>query len=1069
MLQEHKGEEAQIAALRRARGANYLLHAIDGHGPRQGRSCGVAIAVKPHLAYRPLAFDGQRGRVCGGVLRTAALGDVLLATVYAPDGGNLAPGSQADTCLSGLMDAIRMHCLPTIIGGDFNKSPAAVAQWLQQQGSALQVWATPGPTFRGGTGSTNIDFFLVTPDLPPILTPAEIRDAAAVKQHSPVGLTIRRGQGAAPVNTLVRHRVQPGVVTGPHWDFETGHPWDSLPARLPATRLGDWFEAAQLERADLFADDRQAGRLQFRKTTLFQAARSTAGPGAAYHHLQRVGTALQKCACDIRNGVEAAVTVLRHWPWKLGGNSGRRPAKQNHKPPSPGGGTTTEEQSPPTEAREHQPRPASSSGGVPRSGGAHATLTPRAARPVAASRRSAEALWSFAATLLLRGGIHHELAGVMAHTVDTLAQTARHEHTVARRQRWLAWQEENVTVNSAAAHALTRPPTVRPPAFDLLAELRELEADWGNIWCAGARGPGPESTHLHHFEPYHIPQRAPLTTDEVRVAAKRFQRVTATPTGWHPRDFGELSEAALTRLTSIFEDWETTGTPEGQVAALVVKLIPKPDGGRRPIGLYQEVFRVWSKARQPLVRAWQARFITDAVVHMQQGRQIGDAAWRARVRALDATDRGRTVIEAMWDLRKCFEHVPHDKLVEQASRLGFPMDILRVSVASYAWPRILTTDYGVVADALWPTRGIVAGSAYATFELTAYLVAALRAIQGEHPDASLSMFVDDLSMGVEADNDEAAVAAIKAVGATATRLIQDDLGLPFAPDKAVTLASSKAAQVAAHAALGLPPVARYTAQARRIGGDFTLQRRPAKRTQGVRFKAGRWRTRAWLRLRGRGKGRGPHLWYSGLFPAVSHQADLASFEGRRLRRLRADAARALQAPTGGACTATIWAVLPPSKDPAALLRFAPLRRLQREIWLATARDPPGDVIRLPQLTAIFERYNDVRATHTDARRRRQDPLSAAIYAATVVGWRFQNLTTLATQHGAVCLHTTSEAELRRLFLASWQRRQERLADAAWERRGGLPPGQRREPDGGDSATQRRAGQATPPSPPPSPG
>ena len=232
------------------------------------------------------------------------------------------------------------------------------------------------------------------------------------------------------------------------------------------------------------------------------------------------------------------------------------------------------------------------------------------------------------------------------------------------------------------------------------------------------------------------------------------------------------------------------------------------------------------------------------------------------------------------------------------------------------------------------------------------------------------MFVDDLSMGVDEDDEDAAVAAIRAVGGTATRLIQDELGLPFAPDKAITLASTKAAQEAAHAALGLPPAAKYTAQAKRIGGDFTLQRRPAKRTQGTRFAAGRWRTWAWARLRGRHKGPGPHLWYSGLFPAVAHQADMASFEGLRVRRLRADAARALQAPTAGACTATVWAVLPPGKDPAALMRYAPLQRLQREIWLASSKDPPSDVVRLGQLSTIFDRYNDRRACLKDARRRR---------------------------------------------------------------------------------------------------
>ena len=87
-----------------------------------------------------------------------------------------------------------MLCLPTIVGGDFNRSPAAVAEWLQQQGSALGVWATADVTFRGGTGRSNIDFFLVTPDLKPLLTPAAVRDPAAVKGHSPVGCAIHRGR-----------------------------------------------------------------------------------------------------------------------------------------------------------------------------------------------------------------------------------------------------------------------------------------------------------------------------------------------------------------------------------------------------------------------------------------------------------------------------------------------------------------------------------------------------------------------------------------------------------------------------------------------------------------------------------------------------------------------------------------------------------------------------------------------------------------------------------------------------------------------------------------------------------
>ena len=86
-----------------------------------------------------------------------------------------------------------------------------------------------------------------------------------------------------------------------------------------------------------------------------------------------------------------------------------------------------------------------------------------------------------------------------------------------------------------------------------------------------------------------------------------------------------------------------------------------------------------------------------------------------------------------------------------------------------------------------------------------YLLAALRTLRGEFPDHGLSNFVDDLAMRARHATRQGAVAAIKGIADRATDLIQTDLGLPFAPDKAVTLASSKAAQQDAHRALGLPP------------------------------------------------------------------------------------------------------------------------------------------------------------------------------------------------------------------------------------------------------------------------
>ena len=138
--------------------------------------------------------------------------------------------------------------------------------------------------------------------------------------------------------------------------------------------------------------------------------------------------------------------------------------------------------------------------------------------------------------------------------------------------------------------------------------------------------------------------------------------------------------------------------------------------------------------------------------------------------------------------------------------MGLPCAGAQVlSLTSYAWGRTLVHDSGIAAPELFPTRGIAAGSAHATFELTLYLLAAMRAMKGEHPQHGLSLWVDDLIMRARYSTTRGAVAAIKAIADSAIAAIQDDLGLPFASEKAVTLASSRALQKRAHAALQLGP------------------------------------------------------------------------------------------------------------------------------------------------------------------------------------------------------------------------------------------------------------------------
>ena len=102
---------------------------------------------------------------------------------------------------------------------------------------------------------------------------------------------------------------------------------------------------------------------------------------------------------------------------------------------------------------------------------------------------------------------------------------------------------------------------------------------------------------------------------------------------------------------------------------------------------------------------------------MSAGRNVGDAVWRASARNVLASAAGLVSLEADWDVEKCYEHVSHTILADMAVRLNFPLVMIRVAINSYRAPRRLLWDAGLCTDALFPTRGIVAGSSGATFEL----------------------------------------------------------------------------------------------------------------------------------------------------------------------------------------------------------------------------------------------------------------------------------------------------------------------------------------------------------------
>ena len=132
-------------------------------------------------------------------------------------------------------------------------------------------------------------------------------------------------------------------------------------------------------------------------------------------------------------------------------------------------------------------------------------------------------------------------------------------------------------------------------------------------------------------------------------------------------------------MASQSEGSEAGGCWPRKLFTVLVVLLPKPDGGLRPIGLFPSLIRVWMRARRPLAEAWEA---ANASPRRFGGRGMGAqrAAWGAAFHAETVGNACNAM--ALLDLVKCFERIPHHHLVTAAVRRHYPLALLRLTLAA---------------------------------------------------------------------------------------------------------------------------------------------------------------------------------------------------------------------------------------------------------------------------------------------------------------------------------------------------------------------------------------------------
>ncbi len=480
------------------------------------------------------------------------------------------------------------------------------------------------------------------------------------------------------------------------------------------------------------------------------------------------------------------------------------------------------------------------------------------------------------------------------------------------------------------------------------------------------------------------------TVQQLRAALKSFPAGTAL--AWdalHPRALLRLGDARLEELIDVLVKAEVDGEWPEEIGTVSIVLLPKPDGGWRPIGLFPAVVRVWMRLRRDAAQQWEKDHSRD-YFYAGQGRGAQVAAWQHAQRAEMASTAGATFVQLLLDMQKCFEVVPHHILAREAHAVGYPLPLLRLALAAYRLPRALAVG-GVHSSVIEAERGIAAGSGLATTELRVLLIRLLDRVRRIHPDVRLSAYVDDLTADAAGTTRTAPQRVAEAGRELCEGII--GLGLRLSIGKCKVLASSAAAGQQAARDLSAWGV-RFVANAKALGVGVAGGARRVTVVQKQRWKAlcGRLHRLAILSKYGVSVA---NLFRTGVSAAFTYGDDVIGVADDVLERRRRTVAAAVSAGAQG-------------KSVDAVLALADDRPDQ-------SLDPAYDAHKLPigrWAEAMFSRWAKREAMEDTMRRERarlakarrpwgavRGPAGAVLATAERINWRFVDARRLVTDTG----------------------------------------------------------------------
>ncbi len=958
------------------------------HGSGGGAAAGTVICARAFMGLRhPDRGDAVvvKGRVAAAVVEPPSCRPFVGYSAYYHCGQGLSRANLDITAEIGAhWEAMEDSTLQMVLAADFNMEPSAFARadLSSRIWGRLVVPLTPRGTCRTRTKAATYDYFFMTAPMADLVSDVATLEGTGIRTHAPTSVTFHprlaslkalaiRAPPALPVDEVYGPRLPPppweGVLTAAEElvSLVRDGAEYSRSEQMLSDIYGLWLDHAERELADITGTElarygrRKEGPRFAWRSILPEVSRSPPTTGAA---------AFAWLADIARDATRLNVPIGRRQPDDVDDDGLVKMLLEALHADIDG-----------KHFLEHD-------------------------GSLADVRRILER-----AELLIRPGANtsaEDWASWSAELERRLEQLrTKHGQLVAqeagdRLRGWREWLRKGFESGAKNAHAYMRlpsewrPTSAKLPSGRPTAEPARILDDQRSRYAAAWKADDDQGS-------YRWPVREALpriSPSEFREASRSFKKTTAVAyDGIHCRHYSLLCDEALETLGALLETCELLGTLPKQSRLVVTPLLEKPKGGFRPIAIYVSLYRLWAKTRRGAAVAWEASH-SRSYFSSSKGNGPCDTTWRQGVRQEAQLCRGGAAACLYWDLETFYESIDRSRLLARAESSGFPMPVLRLSLAAYSVPRVLSME-GRISRELWPKRGIGAGCGLANTYVKVYTVFPLdRLITRLPPTCKVDIHIDDLAIECTAD-DEATVARDIAIAQRLVKeMVEHELGAVISIPKAALVASSRRLATVIRDSVGTlaGPVRQAAAN---LGVDSTAAKRrgdratgPLRRARWAKAVSRRHRLKSLAAVVGTKAGK---IFTVGVgASAVYHAAvqGLTDNEVSKLRRLAA----VVYPPRSRFRSLTLTHLL--HDMPTAAAEVAATLQYARAVWSANLlghREPRHPGFDLPGIRAAWDKvaagiheYIDGDNPHPNKRRkwgRSRGPLSAAMLELHRVG------------------------------------------------------------------------------------